>query len=89
MKFTYHPPIRSNVDWFSANLMSKTGALMHGNVSWCGISHVGFIKEFSSIGCLVKQEIVHGALQFDTKILLHKAQIIHRKFCHQLKVVLG
>ncbi len=54
MKFTYYLPVRSNVDWFGANIMSKTGALMHGNVSWCGISHVEFIKEIASIGCLVK-----------------------------------
>jgi hypothetical protein len=33
MKFTYYLPIRSNVDWFGADIMSKTGALMHGNVS--------------------------------------------------------
>ncbi len=89
MKFTYHLLVKSNVDWFGADIMLKTGALMHGNVNWCGISHVEFIKEVASIGCLVKQEIVHGALQFDTKILLHKAQVIHRKFCHQLRVVLG
>jgi hypothetical protein len=65
------------------------GVLMHGNVIWCGISHEEFIKEITSIGYLMKQEIVHGALQFDTKILLHKAQVIQRKFCHQLIIVLG
>jgi hypothetical protein len=37
----------------------------------------------------MKHEIVGGALQFDTKILLHKAQVIERKFCHQLRIVLG
>ncbi len=33
MKFTYHPSIRINVDWFGAGIMFKTGALMHGNAS--------------------------------------------------------
>ncbi len=89
MKFTYDPSIRNNVDQFGANIMSKMGAFMHGNVTWCGISHVEFIKEIASIRCLVKQETVRGALQFDTKIFLHKAQIIHRKFFHQLRVVLS
>lgn len=88
MKFIYHPFVKSNIDWFGANITSKIGAIVHGNVSWCGISHVEFIKEITSIRCLVKQEIVRGALQFNTKILLHKAQIIHKKFCHQLRVVL-
>jgi len=54
MKFTYHLPIKSSVDWFSACIMLKTGALMDGNVSWCGISHMEFFKEIGSIGCLVK-----------------------------------
>jgi hypothetical protein len=89
MKFTYHLLVRSNINWFGADITSKIGALMHGNVSWCGISHVEFIKEIASIRCLVKQEIVCGALQFETKIFLHKAQNIHNFFCHQLRVVLG
>jgi hypothetical protein len=89
MKFTYYPLVRSNVNWFDADIMSKMGALMHGNVSWCGISHEEFIKEIASIGYLMKQEIVRVALQFDTKILLHKAQVIQRKFCHQLRIVLS
>ncbi len=33
MKFTYYPLARSNVDWFNVDIMSKTSALMHGNVS--------------------------------------------------------
>jgi hypothetical protein len=54
MKFTYHPLVKSNVDWFNVDIMSKTSALMHANVSWCEISHVEFIKEIASIGCLLK-----------------------------------
>jgi hypothetical protein len=50
---------------------------------------VEFIKEIARIGCIVKQEIMRGALQFDKEIFLLKAQIIHRKICHQLRVVLG
>jgi hypothetical protein len=78
MKFTYHSLIKISVDWFSVGIMLKTSALMHGNVSWCGINHVEFIKEIASIGCLMKQEIVCGALQFDTKI-----------FCTWPKLVIG
>jgi hypothetical protein len=33
MKFTYYLLVRSNVDWFGANIMSKMGAFMHGNAS--------------------------------------------------------
>ncbi len=40
MKFTYHPLVNSNVDWFDASIMSKTSALMHGNVNWCGFSQL-------------------------------------------------
>jgi hypothetical protein len=89
MKFTYHLLVKSNVNWFDVDIISKMGAFMHGNVSWCGISHVEFIMEIASIGCLVKQETVHGVLQFDTKILLHKAQVSHTKLCHQLRLILG
>jgi hypothetical protein len=69
--------------------MSKTGAFMHGNMSWCGINHVEFIKEISGIGWLVKQKTMCGVLEFDTKILLHEAQVNHMKLCHQLKLELG
>jgi hypothetical protein len=34
------------------------------------------------------QETVHGVFEFDTKILLHKAQVSHTKLCHQLKIEL-
>jgi hypothetical protein len=68
--------------------MSKTGALMHGNVSWCGINHVEFIKEISGIGCLMKQKTMCGMLEFDTKILLHKAQVSPMKLCHLLRLEL-
>jgi hypothetical protein len=54
MKFTYYMPIKSNVDWFDVDIMSKTSTLMHGNSSLCGINHVEFIKEIVSIGCLLK-----------------------------------
>ncbi len=54
MKFTYHPLIKSSIDWFDANITSKIGVLMHGNMNWCGISHVEFIKEIAGISCLVK-----------------------------------
>jgi hypothetical protein len=40
---------------------------------------VEFIKEILGIRCLVKQETMRGALEFDTKILLHKAQVSHTK----------
>jgi hypothetical protein len=89
MKFTYHPLVKSSIDWFNVGITSKIGAFMHGNVSWCGISHVEFIKEVVSIGCLMKQETMRGVLQFNTKIFLHKAQVSHTKFCHQLRLVLG
>jgi hypothetical protein len=62
---------------------------MDGNVSWCGISHVEFVKEIAGIGCLVKQETMHGAFEFDTKILLHKAQVSHTNLCHQLRLEMG
>jgi len=54
MKFTYHLLVKSNVDWFDVDIMLKTNALMHGNVNWCGINHVKFIKEIASISCLLK-----------------------------------
>ncbi len=31
IKFTYHPPINSNIDWFNANIMLNTSAFMDGN----------------------------------------------------------
>ncbi len=33
MKFTYHPLIKSTIDWFNANITLKTNVLMHGNMS--------------------------------------------------------
>jgi hypothetical protein len=48
---------------------------------------VEFIKEISNIRCLVKQETVCGALEFDTKIFLHRVQVNHTKLCHQLRRV--
>ncbi len=33
MKFTYHPPIKSNIDWFNANIVLNTCAFMNGNAS--------------------------------------------------------
>jgi len=89
MKFTYHPLIKSNIDWFNANRMLNISVFMDGNVSWCGISHVEFTKEISGVGCLMKQETMHGVLEFDTKILLHRAQFSHLKLCHLLGLELG
>jgi hypothetical protein len=89
MKFTYHPPIKSSIDWFNANIMLNTCAFMDGNTNWCETSHVEVIKEISGIGCLVKQKTMHGALEFNTKILLHRAQVSHMKLCHQLRLELS
>jgi hypothetical protein len=33
MKFTYHPPIINNIDWFNANIMLNTCSFMDGNES--------------------------------------------------------
>jgi hypothetical protein len=88
MKFTYHPSVKSSIDWFDANIMLNTSVLMHGNTNWCGISHVEFIKEISGIRCLVKQETMCGELELD-KILSHRAQVSHTKLCHQLRLELG
>ncbi len=49
MKFTYHLPINSSDDWLDADIMSKTTTFMHGNVRWCAIIHVEFIKDIASI----------------------------------------
>jgi hypothetical protein len=33
MKFTYHPSIKSSVDWFSVSITLKTDAFMHENMN--------------------------------------------------------
>jgi hypothetical protein len=33
MKFTYYPLIKTNIDWFNANIMLNTSAFMNGNAS--------------------------------------------------------
>ncbi len=33
MKFTYHPPIKSNIDWLGVSITLKTSAFMHENMN--------------------------------------------------------
>ncbi|CAK9193514.1 unnamed protein product [Sphagnum troendelagicum] len=59
---------------------------MDGNVSWCEINHVEFIKEIASIGCLVKHETMHGALDFDTKNAFYNTRGFVETMQHAIKL---